>query len=205
MTDEETMKEICEIIRKLHAHSTVCWNKGTNIHKAGIPDDLHEFYEYLLNNESYLIMDLEYRLRESIKPNKLSLYIDGETSEGEKRGRLYLPPFEEEPQSIAMLSLNCDLSQPTKKIDIRIDVITLFEGEPYGIGYRFERGEHEFFHVSLTNKRPDSEGGDHLRNAPKWLPCKIPRVPMRADEPVALLTDALISFYGPQGYAVLSS
>jgi len=203
MTDEETMKKICEIVQKLHTHSTVCWNSGTNIHKESIPGHLHDFYEYLLNNESYLMMDLEHRLRESIKPDKLSLYIDGETSAGEKKGRLYLPPFEEEPQSVAMLSLNCDLR--SKKMDIRIDVLTLFEGQPYGIGYRFERGEHEFCHLSLTNKRPDSEGGNHLRNAPKWLPCKIPRVPMRADEPVALLTDALISFYGPQGYTVLSS
>lgn len=203
MTDEETMKRLCEIIRKLHNHSAFCWNNREDIHKREIADPLYRLYEHLVTNEYCLILDLEDRLQKSTKPHNLYLHINGETEDGNRKGRLYLPPLDEGPSSVAMLSLKCDLR--SKKANIRIDVFTLFEDQPYGIGYRFEHGTHEFCHVSLTNKRPDTEGGEDLRNSPKWLLTDIPRVPMRANDPVSLLMDVLISFYGLKGYSILSS
>jgi hypothetical protein len=206
MTNEETMKQLCKIIQKLHDQSSYYWKNRTNIHGEKVDGDLYDFYEDMIRNRGYWLIDdcdLKNRLRESVKPDNLELHINGITEKGQSKGRFYLPPLMEEPEFVAMLSLECNMR--SGKTSVRIEMFRSFKGRPYGIGYRFEHGGHEFCHASLTNKRPDHEGGKHLDNCPEWLPTDIPRVPMRADNPVSLLMDVLISLFGTKGYSILAS
>jgi hypothetical protein len=122
----------------------------------------------------------------------------------DRKSVLYLPPMEEEPDFLPVLSLECKLDDENDVIKLRLMLVhcDMSEGKPHGIGFRIEPGRsiHGFYHTQLIR---NLEGAAALENPPTECPLRFPEkqpcFPLKADNSVTLVLCVLISLYG-MGY-----
>lgn len=117
-----------------------------------------------------------------------------------RKQALYLPPMDEEPEVIPILSLQYDCGESADVMKLRVMLVRPQGGVFFGIGFRMEAGKsvHGFYHVQLI----DSLGGaGHIDyglpiECPEWLPKTQPAIPLRAKDSVTLMLCMLIGLYG---------
>lgn len=121
---------------------------------------------------------------------------------------LYLPPLNQDPKTIPILSLKCDLDESPANVTFYIVVFRYPDNGkeiPCYLGFRFEGPEgcdeedscHNYWHAQIIKEFK----GRHGPKFPKyhdWLPVKMPCIPIKAECPVSLLVCLLFSFYGNQ-------
>ncbi|MFQ5911427.1 MAG: hypothetical protein ACE5IJ_12025 [Thermoplasmata archaeon] len=144
-----------------------------------------------------------------IKEKELGgLFPDAEVVEAdfsERRGVLYLPPLEKNPEFVPLLSLWCKLEETGASMALRVMLVSRggSEGRVRGIGFRLESphgddenedelGRHDFYHAQLIR----SLGHGPPVECPGWLPETQPSFPLTADDPVTLVLCLLLSLYG---------
>ena len=133
------------------------------------------------------------------------------------RGKvLYLPPLENNPQCIPILSLYCQLDNQHSIAKLRVMLVSLDGNQDlYGIGFRMETPEgmnqntnatngdgiHDFYHAQLIRKFGQSSLDDRLPVcSPDWLPTTQPSFPLPANCPVTLLLCLIVTLYGRKYY-----
>jgi hypothetical protein len=189
------MKEVCDLLQQVHNVSYKYWKDETDVHGDDI-GEVYDTYLRLIDVDPWIEPEeFDNKIRESKKSHNSTLVI--------QQGTFYLPPLDEESDFVATLSIDSNLQ--TGKMNLHIEMHRLVEGSLCGIGYRLEigTGEHAHYHSSLLIRRPGAQGGVLLSGCPPWLPTDIPRIPMKATNPVSLVICAILSLYGRKTLRIL--
>lgn len=167
------------------------------VHTKQLPDDYYKLFDVFIPMESQnQIKDLM-----KVKEGKHANFLEADYF-------LYLPPLSQDPKTIPILSLKCDLDESPTNITFYIVVFRYPDNgkeKPCYLGFRFEGPEgcdkdgscHNYWHVQIIKEFK----GRHEPKFPKyhdWLPVKMPCIPIKAECPVSLLVCLLFSFYGNQ-------
>lgn len=118
---------------------------------------------------------------------------------------LYLPPLDQDPKVVPIFLFDCDFSKTTNDVTFVIVLFRFIDGSDIreSIAFRFEGPEgtnvdlsrHNYWHMQVTNKITGRKGSQkHI--CQKWLPDKMPCIPIVSQCPVSLLLCMLFSFYG---------
>jgi len=198
--DQESLGEMCDILRQLRIASDAHWKDGTTVLGEPLGQETYSGYEKLIHKFPPMeFKTLNNMLHVSPKSHDLSLCIE--------EGCFYLPPLPQEgshgdERFVATLSVECKLTK--RSMNVRIEMHRVKDDDLHGIGYRFElgAGQHAYCHVTLANKR---SAGQLLAKCPDWLPTSIPRTPMSAKCSVSMIVCILLGLYGKKGYGKLQS
>jgi len=165
------------------------------VHTHQLPDDYYRLFSVFnpIQNQDQII-------------NLMNVKVGTHTNFLESTDFLYLPPLTQDPKTIPILSLKCDLGESPSNVTFYIVVFRYPDNgkeQPCYLGFRFEGPEgcdedsscHNYWHVQIVKEFK----GRHSDKFPKyhdWLPIKMPCIPIRAECPVSLLVCLLFSFYG---------
>jgi len=187
----ESFQWICELLTVVVRQSEVLWRRWVDLSGTSLSKETRDNYDFLSNRMRPTGSEELRSLKEKSK-SSLSLDLSKEF--------LYLPPLLDNEKFVPILSLECNLRSSPLKMSLHV---LMYKSEPssafgprlQGIGFRFEihpDGAHDFWHVQICSKN----GDQNLPGCPRWMPSKIPCIPVLASNPVSLIFCMLISFYG---------
>jgi hypothetical protein len=127
---------------------------------------------------------------------------------------LYLPPLDQDPKVVPILLFDCDLTKTINDVTFVIVLFRFMDGSDTheSIAFRFEgpegtnvdKSRHNYWHMQVTNKITGRKGYQkHI--CQKWLPDKMPCIPIISQGPVSLLLCMLYSFYGMRMFEYIRS
>lgn len=117
-----------------------------------------------------------------------------------RRKVLYLPPFEEHPEFVPVLSMEYHLRSNPSEPKLRIMFMYIEDGDTklHGLGFRLERGispsRHDFYHIQLI--RDFRFGWGPTTQCRSKFPDEQPAFPLPAESPISLLLYLIMSLYG---------
>lgn len=171
----------------LSRQSSKLWKSNKTLNNKKVPTDTEECY--------YNLMSLKFpmgdeKIKSDFKKNddRCELKFDN----------LYLPPLENNPKFVPILSMKCDLKKDNE-ISLRVEMLQYDENRKLiGFGYRFEsphpEGNHNYWHIQVITENNDIKFG-----CPAWLPVNDPCIPVGIKSPIGLILFMLICFYGRRG------
>lgn len=116
------------------------------------------------------------------------------------RRALYLPPMNEEPDFLPLLTLECCLDDESDTMKLRVMFVHCGEDdERHCIGFRMEKGTsiHSYFHAQLiVNLEGVANPADSHLRCPCRIPLEQPAIPLKAEDAVTLVLCLLVSLYG---------
>ena len=191
---KEEFKKLQEILLKLFD------SQQHLVHTDKLPEDYYKLFDVFnpIQNQNQII-------------NLMNVKEGTQTDFSNSDYFLYLPPLSQDPKTIPILSMDCDLDESPSNVSFYI-VIFRYPDDggsiPSYLGFRFEGPEgsgdaasrHDYWHVQIIKEFK----GRHGQKFPKyhnWLPVKMPCIPIKAECPVSLLICLLFSFYGNQLFA----
>jgi len=159
-----------------------------------IPAQTHDVLSYLMGHNWIPIMEEEI---ESLFSNYKSVQV----RLSDHNWVLYLPPVEEEPDFLPVLTLECRLDDQKDVMKLRLLLVhcDMSKGKPHSIGFRIEPGHniHGFYHAQLIK---NLEGAAKVENPLVECPLRFPEtqpcLPLKAKDSVTLVLCLLISLYG---------
>ena len=211
MVDEsKVFKQVGHLLGELTHKSEYYWRNTQNLRGKKIRKETKAVYDYLINNIAEPIS--KEQIGKIIKDNSVKLSLNFDTN---SRTWFYLPPLENDPEFIPILTIKCDFKTSIDKMNIGLILTRVDESKKFKqIGFRFEgpcqkkkskdkkgkdetvnRNRHEYYHVQLFTKARGSKK-EPLKECPQWLPTSIPCLPVKANDPISLITNLLVSLYG---------
>jgi hypothetical protein len=125
----------------------------------------------------------------------------------------YLPRMDRDPHIVPILIFDCNLSKSVTDVSFIIILSRQIDDpkKPERIAFRFEgpegtsenKSEHNYWHIQLTNEIDVKKGFQKI-TCLKWLPTKMPCIPVVGRCPVSLLLCLLFSFYGRQMFKYIN-
>lgn len=181
------------LLGDLSRQSEKFWKSERTINNKKVPTDTGANY--------YNLMSLKFpmtdeKIRSDFKKNthRFELNINN----------LYLPPLENNPKFVPILSMKCDLKKDNE-ISLRVEMLQYDENQKLiGFGYRFEsphpEGNHNYWHIQVITENNDMKFG-----CPEWLPVNDPCIPVEIRSPIGLILFMLICFYGRSGVSFIDT
>jgi len=178
---------MCQILQKLKKKSETLWRNELSIEGEPLDEKTIDSYKTLKKLRTPLDKsDLDRLIASSINQQLTWDFY------------FYLPPLED-PHYIPTLKIDCNY--PSEKISFRLEFYKFTDKKNLklvGFGFRFETGErpskHDFFHAQVSNRPLPSK--PLLPKCPGWIPTSIPCIPLKAECPISLIFNMLISLYG---------
>ena len=184
---QKTFQDIGIIFSDLSRLSDKYWKSERTLNNKKVPNDTWEHY-YNLMSLRLPMTDEKIRSYFKINANRCELNFNN----------LFLPPLENNPKFVPILSMKCDLKNDNK-ISLRVEMLQYDENRDLiGFGYRFESphptGNHNYWHIQAMTENNDMKFG-----CPEWLPVNDPCIPVGIKSPIGLILFMLICFYGRRG------
>lgn len=177
----------------LSRQSDKFWKSKRTLNNKKVPTDTGEHY--------YNLMSLKLPMTDE----KIRSYFKNNARRCELNfNNLYLPPLENNPKFVPILSMKCDLKKDNE-ISLRVEMLQYDENQNLiGFGYRFEsphpEGNHNYWHIQVMTENNDMKFG-----CPEWLPVNDPCIPVEIKSPIGLILFMLICFYGRSGVAFIDT
>jgi len=133
------------------------------------------------------------RLEELIAANEFDLL--------DAKRFIYLEPVLQGPQMLPVMSVRCNFRRAAPEVRLELGLFLLdSKGELAAIGVRFETpegstGMHRYYHAQLFVAF-HKEGAYRLPQCPEWVPTEQPALLLKAQDPVSLLMNLVVSVYG---------
>lgn len=153
-------------------------------------------YDILITTKSPMVQDeIIHRFSDvSQKPK---------TNFGDSSNFFYLPPLNDNPEFIPLLTFHCDFNRTPEKFSYQLHMYCFGTEGPLSLGFRFEGphgtadGEsgHVFYHVQSIKKLKGC-ANSKIEGSIDWYPDKMPTIPLLAKNSTSLLLNMLISLYG---------
>lgn len=184
LNDEKQYQYIGRILSDLSRQSEKYWRKKETLNKKKFASKFQINY-YTSMNERKPIKEAAIKalFKDNAERRKLSFNY------------LYLPPLEDNLEFVPILSLECNLTNPTS-ISMRIEMVGFDEDKnTIGFGLRFEspgsKSNHKYWHIQIITKHNEQK-----LMCPPWLPQTEPCIPVKVKEPIEFILYLLICFYG---------
>lgn len=191
-TNSKIFKDMGNFLSDLSRRSDKFWKGQKTLGEVKVPGDTWENY-YKLMELKYQMTEGEIRAEFEKNAHMCSINFDN----------LYLPPLENNPEFVPILSVKCDLKEKDDQISLRVEMLRYDTNQKLnGFGYRFEsphpNGNHNYWHIQVIS------GGMKL-GCPEWLPENDPCIPLRIETPIGLILIMLICFYGRSGIDLINN
>lgn len=181
------------ILSDLSRQSSKLWKNNRTLNDKKVPTDTEGYY-YNLMNLKFPITDEKIKSDFKNNDDRCELKFDN----------LYLPPLENNPKFVPILSMKCNLKNDNE-ISLRVEMLQYDENQNLiGFGYRFEsphpKGNHNYWHIQVITENNDMKFG-----CPEWLPVNDPCIPVEIKSPIGLILFMLICFYGRSGVTFIDT
>ncbi len=199
---EKNLELLCQYLGQLVSLSDKKWRKLTNEERNKVSTSA--MMTAYTNLESWGIRrfsnceEFERKSKKFIQDKKI---IFGECDKADSKETnasryVLLPPLEDHPNHILLLSLTCKVKSDKYRFQISM-VTPSIGGDTPRIRFfkcRFENPEmnstHDYFHAQLV----------HIDEVGDWVSPHIPCIPITASNPISAFLSVIIAFYGMKGF-----